>query len=161
MQIFFLCLYGDDRPRLDLEYPVYGAHKLADEGTFTCQFSFWVLPRPGFEGEASIMQCNLSLIYAARQSRKKEKNEFWSHIEVVWYADAKLFLPHASVKAFTSESTSKPAPPYAGFQEMPTSQLPAPENADYLRLNFFHVHQDWKNFNFAGYQRPCPKGLYT
>ena len=28
-------MYGEGRPRLDLEYPVYGAHKLANEGAFT------------------------------------------------------------------------------------------------------------------------------
>ena len=28
-------MYGEGRPRLDLEYPVYGAHELADEGAFT------------------------------------------------------------------------------------------------------------------------------
>ena len=27
---FKFVLYGEGRPRLDLEYPVYGAHKLAD-----------------------------------------------------------------------------------------------------------------------------------
>ena len=32
MQVFF---YGEGKPRLDLEYPVYGAHELADEGAFT------------------------------------------------------------------------------------------------------------------------------
>ena len=26
------CLYGEGRPRLDLEYPVYGTHELADKG---------------------------------------------------------------------------------------------------------------------------------
>ena len=31
----FLFVYGEGRPRLDLEYPVYGAHELADEGAFT------------------------------------------------------------------------------------------------------------------------------
>ena len=31
-----VCLYGEGRPpRLDLEYPIYGAHELADEGAFT------------------------------------------------------------------------------------------------------------------------------
>ena len=32
-------LFREGRPRLDLEYPVYGAHELADEGAFTsvCQ----------------------------------------------------------------------------------------------------------------------------
>ena len=25
-------MYGEGRPRLDLEYPVYGAHELANEG---------------------------------------------------------------------------------------------------------------------------------
>ena len=30
-----VCLYGEGRPRLDLEYPVYGAQELADEGAFT------------------------------------------------------------------------------------------------------------------------------
>ena len=33
MTIVFL--YGEGRPRLDLEYPVYGANELADEGAFT------------------------------------------------------------------------------------------------------------------------------
>ena len=28
-------LYGEGRPRLDLEYPVYGAHELADERALT------------------------------------------------------------------------------------------------------------------------------
>ena len=28
-------MYGEGRPRLDLEYPVYGAHELANEGAFT------------------------------------------------------------------------------------------------------------------------------
>ena len=31
----FACLHGEGRPKLDLEYPVYGAHELADEGAFT------------------------------------------------------------------------------------------------------------------------------
>ena len=30
-----VCLYGEGRPRLDLEYPVYGPHELVDEGAFT------------------------------------------------------------------------------------------------------------------------------
>ena len=33
--LLFVCLYGEGRPRLDLEYPVYGAQKLTDEGAFT------------------------------------------------------------------------------------------------------------------------------
>ena len=28
-------MYGEGRPRLDLEYPGYGAHELANEGAFT------------------------------------------------------------------------------------------------------------------------------
>ena len=28
-------MYVEGRPRLDLEYPVYGAHELADERAFT------------------------------------------------------------------------------------------------------------------------------
>ena len=28
-------MYGEGRPRLDLEYPVYGVHKLANVGAFT------------------------------------------------------------------------------------------------------------------------------
>ena len=28
-------MYGEGRPRLDLEHPVYGAHELVDEGAFT------------------------------------------------------------------------------------------------------------------------------
>ena len=32
--IIFCFLYGEGRPRLDLEYPVYGAHELADERAF-------------------------------------------------------------------------------------------------------------------------------
>ena len=28
-------MYGEGRPRLDLDYPVYGAHELANEGAFT------------------------------------------------------------------------------------------------------------------------------
>ena len=66
-----VCLCGESRPRQDLEYPVYWVHELANEGAFyLCgcphrQFSFWVLPRPGFEpmtipsGEAIlIVECN-------------------------------------------------------------------------------------------------------
>ena len=61
-------LYGEDRPRLDLEYPVYGAYELADEGAFT---SLVVLtasfpsgfrggrdlsPRPSLQGK--LVECN-------------------------------------------------------------------------------------------------------
>ena len=28
-------MYGEGRPRRDLEYPVYGANKLANDGAFT------------------------------------------------------------------------------------------------------------------------------
>ena len=35
LQIHHLYLYGEGTPRLDLEYPVYGAHELADEGAFS------------------------------------------------------------------------------------------------------------------------------
>ena len=35
VHINLVCLYGEGRPRLDLEYPVYGAPELADEGAFT------------------------------------------------------------------------------------------------------------------------------
>ena len=28
-------MYGEGKPRLDLEHPVYGAHELASEGAFT------------------------------------------------------------------------------------------------------------------------------
>ena len=35
VSLICLCLYGEGRPRLYLEYPVYGAHELADEGAFT------------------------------------------------------------------------------------------------------------------------------
>ena len=28
-------MYGEGGPRLDLEYPVYGAHELANKGAFT------------------------------------------------------------------------------------------------------------------------------
>ena len=31
----FVCLYREGRPRLYLEYPVCGAHELADKGAFT------------------------------------------------------------------------------------------------------------------------------
>ena len=47
-------VFGVGRPRLDLEYPVYGAHELADEGAFTsvavltASFLSGVSPRPGF-----------------------------------------------------------------------------------------------------------------
>ena len=67
---FIVCLfvYGEGRPRLDLEYPVYGAHELADEGAFT---SVVVLtasfpsgfrrgrdlnPRPSLQGK--LVECN-------------------------------------------------------------------------------------------------------
>ena len=66
--IIFVCLYGEGRPRLDLEYPVYGAHELSDEGAFT---SVVVLtasfpsgfrrgrdlkPRPSLQGK--LVECN-------------------------------------------------------------------------------------------------------
>ena len=34
-EIGVVCLYGEGRPRLDLEYPVCGAYELAEEGAFT------------------------------------------------------------------------------------------------------------------------------
>ena len=61
-------MYGEGMPRLDLEYPVYGAHELADEGAFT---SVVVLaasfpagfrrgrdlnPRPSLQGK--LVECN-------------------------------------------------------------------------------------------------------
>ena len=48
-------MYGEGRPRLDLEYPVYRTHELADEEAFTsvviltASFPSGFLPRPGFE----------------------------------------------------------------------------------------------------------------
>ena len=65
---FCFVLYGEGRPRLDLEYPAYGAHELADEGAFT---SVVVLtasfpsgfrrgrdlnPRPSLQGK--LVECN-------------------------------------------------------------------------------------------------------
>ena len=56
-------MYGEGRPRLDLEYPVYGAHELAEEGAFTSMVvltaSFpsgfrrdrYLNPRPSLQGK--------------------------------------------------------------------------------------------------------------
>ena len=66
--VMFVCLYGEGRPRLDLEYPASGAKELADEGAFT---SVVVLtasfpsgfcrgrdlnPRPSLHGK--LVECN-------------------------------------------------------------------------------------------------------
>ena len=51
----FVCLYGEGRPRLDLEYPSYGTHELADEGAFT---SVVVLTATFPSKEASRVECN-------------------------------------------------------------------------------------------------------
>ena len=66
--LLYVCLYGEGTPRLDLEYPVYGAHELADEGALT---SVVVLtasfpsgfrrgrdlnPRPSLQGK--LVECN-------------------------------------------------------------------------------------------------------
>ena len=45
MSMVFVCLYGEGRPRLDLEYPIYGAHELADEGVFTSATYPSLLPK--------------------------------------------------------------------------------------------------------------------
>ena len=62
------CLYGECRPRLDLEYPIYGAHELADEGAFTCVVVLTASfpsgfrrgrdlnPRPSLQGK--LVECN-------------------------------------------------------------------------------------------------------
>ena len=45
-------------------------------------------------------------------------------MEVGRYADAKLLLPHVSVTAFMSDSTSKPAPRKQGYRRcQPSSEV--------------------------------------
>ena len=60
----FVCLYGENRPRLDLEYPVYWAHELpwfhgCPHRQFSF-FSFWISPRPRFEPflQGKLLECN-------------------------------------------------------------------------------------------------------
>ena len=65
---FVLYLYGEGRPRLDLEYPLYGAHKLANEGAFTSMVVLTASfpsefrrgrdlnPRPSLQGK--LVECN-------------------------------------------------------------------------------------------------------
>ena len=68
MVTMFCVLYGEGRPRLDLEYPVYGAHELADEGAFTSEVVLTASfpsgfhqgrdlnPRPSLQGK--LVECN-------------------------------------------------------------------------------------------------------
>ena len=83
-------------------------------------------PQPGFEPttfpSGEVFPTDVS-VFNTRPRLQIGSHELRSHMEVGKYADASLLLPHVSVTAFMSDSTSKPAPHEQGYRSCQPSSF--------------------------------------
>ena len=110
-------MYGEGRPRLDLEYPICEAFELPNEEAFTSVVVLTTSFPSGFD-QAGIKPTTFPLedapptdvsAFTARPWLWIGSHEFYAHMEVDRDADTNLLLPHVSVTSFMSDSTSKPS----------------------------------------------------